>query len=341
LGIAPGPSDVERTEFAVTLRSGETWVETVALTNLSEVDIVLDLYAADGQITDDGDPGIQDRYTQAADLGSWIGFNEQSVLVPPQSSLAVPFRVTVPLDAVPGDHCGGLVASLNRGEAGAGVGSAESNLVLDARTAVWLCVTVPGDVVSDLRIYDVRAVYHSGVGGLGAGRLEVTGTVVNEGTLRFAAEVATRLTGPFGWWDRAGDTLDLPGILPGQTQDFSTIVEGVPPWARLNWTVTLTPEKREGLPGASPCEAGGAAWAAPWIGVGFLMLLGLAIWRLATARRRHKRRIDRAVAVALAAKAGDEETKAEAKSPEAPESGEPVVGVKPSAMPDTDAPGER
>ncbi|MDR1152711.1 MAG: hypothetical protein LBK72_09610 [Bifidobacteriaceae bacterium] len=300
-GIAPVTSEAggERTEFAATLEPGASWVDSVAITNLSPIPLEFDLYGADGIITDDGDPAIVDRGSPATGLGAWIGFNERHVEVPANSALGVPLRVTVPSDALPGDHCGGVVASLSQSE---GVAISQPNLVVDARTAVWMCVSVPGEVDPRLGLADVTAAYRPGLAGFGPGTVEVAGEIVNSGNIRLAASVEVTVTGPFGWWSTRSAPTEIDDILPGQTLAFTTTVEDVPPWARIGSDITLTPKAREGVPQAPPDRTSSALWAAPWTAVTALVALGLLIWWLLGTRRRRRRRIDRAVAAALAAR---------------------------------------
>jgi hypothetical protein len=304
-GIAPGPSETEgeRSEFAFTLNPGESLVDRVAITNLSPVDLTFDIYSADGIITDDGDPAILDQFSPVVDLGAWIGFNQIEVTVPAESSIGLPFRVTVPSDALPGEHCGGLVASLQRADAAP---ADATSLVVDARTAVWTCVTVPGEVAAALDLDAVGVRYRPGRGGFGGGTVEVTGEVVNTGNLRLASVARLRVKSPWGWWERTGADVSLAEVLPGQSLPFSVTLDGVPPWARLGVELTLAPVARPDLPRAPDQWVTRSVWAAPWIAaLGALALAGLGYW-LATIRRRHRRRIDRAVAAALAARAAED-----------------------------------
>jgi hypothetical protein len=300
-GIAPVLSETEgeRSEFAFTLEPGASVVDSVAITNLSSGELTFDLYGADGIVTDDGDTAVVDRYSPVEDLGAWIGFNQVQVVVPADSALGVPFRVTAPADAIPGEHCGGVVASLHRDPAASGDAS---NLVVDARTAVWVCVTVPGDVVSALSLSGVTARYAPGRGGFGGGSVTVSGEVANTGNLKLGATAVLDVAAPFGWWGRTGEPVRVAEVLPGQSMPLSITLDGVPPWARLTTEVTLTPTPRDGLPRAPQVWLTRTVWAAPWIAGLALLAVGLAVWWAATARRRRRRRLARAVARELAAR---------------------------------------
>ncbi|KOG91713.1 hypothetical protein ADK38_01645, partial [Streptomyces varsoviensis] len=47
----------------------------------------------------------------AGDAGAWLSLASKTVEVPPHTRADVPFTVTVPADAVPGDHPGAIVVS--------------------------------------------------------------------------------------------------------------------------------------------------------------------------------------------------------------------------------------
>ncbi|MDR3069198.1 MAG: DUF916 domain-containing protein, partial [Cellulomonas sp.] len=99
-----------RDEFSFALAKGESATDAIVITNLSSFDLSLDLYGADAVLTDEGEISVADRATPVEDVGSWFHFDADAVTVPAETAAIVPFTVTAPADATPGDHCGGVLA---------------------------------------------------------------------------------------------------------------------------------------------------------------------------------------------------------------------------------------
>jgi hypothetical protein len=297
-GISPAPdaAGLPRDEFELEIGPGQTEVDHVSVTNLSDESLVFEIYAADGVITPDGQPAIVDRATPAEDLGTWIGFNVSQIEVPPGERIGLPFRVTAPDSATPGDHCGGIVASLYQDPELLDA----TGLTVDARTAVWVCVTVPGAVASEWAVQDFAADYQPARGGFGLGRLTVTARIVNTGNLRQAGVARVTAAGPAKVWRTEGPEFEVPMLLPGQSHLVTQVLEDVPPalWADAGLVVEAA--AREGYEQAPLVRAGARTWLAPWIAAIALTLLTAGLWRLLTRRPRRRAQIERAVQARLA-----------------------------------------
>ncbi|MFJ7261881.1 hypothetical protein ACIQV2_17175 [Streptomyces globosus] len=184
----------------------------------------------------------------AGGAGAWISFGGAgAVTVPPRTRAAVPFTVTVPPAALPGDRRAAVLAA----EAG-------------REEAVRVHLRVGGPTLAALTVEDVA------VRGRGA-RTEVAYTLVNRGNVPLAPRVSVRAEGLFG-------------PLPGRPERALPVV--VPPGGRLRlaepWPgaprlgaagVTLTAT----APGAAAATATASARFAPGgpaVGAGFLLALG-------------------------------------------------------------------
>lgn len=103
--------------------------------------------------------------------GAWIALAAAQVKVPPRTRADVPFTVTVPAGASPGDHPGVIVASSPDGR--------------EQRTPVQLRVS--GPTLAALSVEDVK------IGAAGIGY-----ALVNRGNTTLAPRVAVRAEGVFG-----------------------------------------------------------------------------------------------------------------------------------------------
>jgi hypothetical protein len=296
-GITPSPAadGSERDSFQLEINPGSSAVDFVAITNLSSEDLVFDLYAADGVITDDGQPAILDRSSPAEDLAAWIGFNSPTATVAAGQRLGLPFRVSVPSTATPGDHCGGLIASLNQQNPP----STSNGLTVDARTAAWICVTVPGEVVSSLAVSQFKVTYTPGSAGFSGGQVTVSAQIANNGNLRQSGIAQLALDSPFGLWQTRLDGIDIPELLPGQSYLLQQTVDDVPPAIQAEANLQVSPQARPGHRNGSTIEVASRIWLAPWVAGLLLGLVLVFAWYLLTARRRRRRLIDRAVAQRL------------------------------------------
>ncbi|QLH22235.1 FixG Ig-like domain-containing protein [Streptomyces sp. Rer75] len=108
--------------------------------------------------------------------GAWLAFADRTVRVPARTRADVPFTVTVPPDAAPGDRSGALVVT------GGG-----------HRTGVRMHLRISGATLSALSVEDVRVV-RTGSGGGAAIRY----AVVNRGNTELTPRLAVRADGLFG-----------------------------------------------------------------------------------------------------------------------------------------------
>jgi hypothetical protein len=192
---------------------------------------------------------------------SWLKFNQDDVTVEPGQSVEVPFAITLPADARPGDHLGGIVTRAHGEDVG-----------LPVR------LRVGGALRPSLAVEDVH------VDGA-----TVTYTIHNTGNAILSARPRVSLSGPFGRFAKRSGTLTTsPAIFPGQTWNGSTSLDGVPAAVRLTATVTVLPLLTDAAGSTAPLavvKASGHGWRIPWALV-VLGALGVAGIKLRPRRRR-------------------------------------------------------
>ncbi|MFI5935295.1 WxL protein peptidoglycan domain-containing protein [Actinoplanes sp. NPDC051494] len=255
---------------------GERVTDFVAITNLSTGPQSFTVYGTDAYTTDDGSFALLPAAQQAVDIGSWISLGATSYTVPANTRLDVPFTLTVPRTATPGDHAGGIIASLTEEQTDA----AGQKVLVDRRVAARVYVTVSGDVTPGLTIDTVRLRYTPSTNPATGGDMLVTYRVRNSGNLRLSGAGTVRVTGPFGWELAGTAALPIPELLPGAALTVTERITGVQPTVRLAAQVTVTPA------GLSPTERTTSVWAWPWLLVG---LAGLAVLVLAYRMIRRRR----------------------------------------------------
>lgn len=285
-GIGPSTKKKvdRRSSFNVLTPRGNVLRDEVAVVNFTAAPLTLDLYAADAVNGADGALSLQPAAVPPKDAAAWVRFGAPGdkgyVVVPPRSSVYVPFTVTVPRTAYVGDHLAGIVAStVSKGQA---PGQRGTDVTFEQRIGVRLGVRVAGVLEPRLVVENVSASYSGTLNPLGRGTAVVTYTIRNDGNVRLGGRQTVTVAGLLGPSTASAPLPDVPLLLPGGSATVSVPVEDVPPLGPMTATVTvdaLAPASDANPPSA---QAVGTAtfWAVPWILLALLLILalGLAWW---------------------------------------------------------------
>ncbi|MEV7228718.1 DUF916 domain-containing protein [Polymorphospora sp. NPDC051019] len=298
-GVAPsGPAGPDgRPGFEYKLDPGAVLTDHVAVTNHTPRPLTLDVYASDAFTTAQGGFDLLAAGAAPVDVGSWITLPARTVTVPATSRVDIPFELRVPADATPGDHAGGIVASL----AAEGTGPDGNRVAVDHRVGTRVHLRVTGQLRPVLAVGDLRIGYDGPVHPFTGGDLTATFTVRNTGNVRLTGRPSLTATGPLGLGRWTATAQPLPEILPGGELRAQVRLSGVPPLLRLAATAGVTPaavgdQVLDPPPAADPARA--VVWAWPWPHLLLLAVLGLLA--LAAVRLRRRRRAALAEAVARA-----------------------------------------
>jgi hypothetical protein len=293
----------DRPNYAYDLQPGGTVGDALYVANRSPQPITLSVYAADGFLTEDGALDILAGGVASTDLGSWVRVETPELTLDSGASAEVPFVITVPADAPPGDYAAGVVASMRV--------TADNGTITERRLGSRVHLRVQGDLAPALTVGGVVVDYHGTANPIESGSATVTYTLTNTGNTRLDPAVDVALGGPFGL---AGVTAadDAPELLPGSSLQRTVEVAGVVPLGLLAADVTATSQVvSRTLAGAEPSaldplvsEGTAATAAMPWTALAILAALVLFIaWRIVAGRRRkaaHARELAAAVAAARA-----------------------------------------
>ncbi|MFK0255845.1 hypothetical protein [Streptomyces sp. NPDC090445] len=248
---AAGGTGSARPAFYLAGAPGTVLEDRLALDNPSDRERTLTLRGADAHNTADGGLAVRPA-ADTAGGGSWISFGTAAtVRIPARTRAVVPFTVTLPPAALPGDHPAAVVAA----EAGG------------REAGVRVHLRVGGPALAALTVEDVS------VRGRGA-RAEVGYTLVNRGNVTLAPGLSLRAEGLLGTVPgRPHRALPLE-LLPGQRVRLSEPWPGAPRLDDVDLTLTVT------APGAAPASARASARLAPWGTAGWagavLLVLGAA-----------------------------------------------------------------
>ncbi|WP_435839285.1 COG1470 family protein [Streptomyces brevispora] len=222
---------------------GSVLQDRLSVTNPGPEPVTVRLRGADAYNTANGGFAVRGAHGSTG-IGAWLRTATTEVTVPGRTRADVPVSVTVPQDALPGDHPGAIVAE----SGGRSVG-------------VRVQLRVGGPTLAALTVEDVTV----------SGRT-IHYTLVNRGNAVLAPRLAVSADGVFGALLRR-DARTLPvELLPGQR------VRLTEPWRGAPALDSATVRLRVTAAGGAHGEATARALFVPWAPVtgGALLLLAAA-----------------------------------------------------------------
>jgi hypothetical protein len=282
-----------RPDLSLAVTPGAVLQDHVAVLDYSVEPLTLTVSATDAIETPAGGYSLLPPGKRPSGVGAWISLPESgsTVRVPARTAsgpgqVVVPLLVRVPASATPGDHAGGVVASLTT----EGRNATGQNVVLVQRIGTRVFVRVAGALKPGLSITRLHSSYAGTLNPIGRGEVHATYTLRNIGNTDLGVQQSVSVSGLFG----AAATQRLKPIsllLPGASLQEQVEIGGVLPTFRLHSTVTLRAVAPPG--GASPnlgsLTSATGLWAVPW-GLVFLVVLLVAVLVAFLTRKRWARR---------------------------------------------------
>lgn len=228
-----------RLHFALEGRAGDVIHDTVRIWNLTGKKMNFEVYGADGYNTPrDGAFALRTEKEPQKGIGLWTKVGSRNVSVPAGRAVDVPFIVSVPKNATPGDHIGGIVVANKAVEAVEKAGGATIGLRRAVGARIYLRLEgalVPGVRVEDLRVLNTKPElpWGSPVGTV------IRYRIVNVGNVRLTPTAQIRATGLFGRVLRDFPERAMPELLPGEDVEVELDWPGAPPADSVEVTVEL------------------------------------------------------------------------------------------------------
>jgi hypothetical protein len=276
-----------RTFVENTLDPGESVDDHFAVRNVSGETVEFALLAADGFYTSAGRFDILPAGEESVDAGTWISLPE-SVTVGPGETAVVPFTLTVPDNAEPGDHAAGITASITsvqESEDGTAVG-------VESRVGFRVTTRVTGELTPEAAVQAVAGEYTLSWNPFRPGEVLVGLEVENRGNTILLAGGTVSAGGQSAAFPAEGE--NPQELLPGDTHRFEVLVDDVWPLFVVPASVVVTPTVVT-MGGESstmePVTADTIVWAVPWPQLLLLLGIALLILALVWGRRRSKKRL--------------------------------------------------
>lgn len=285
-GISGAPSSETgtdgRSRFSYQVAPGQQVTDTYLVKNTGTTAQVVKVFATDAYNTEDGSYGLLDTGTAPVDGGSWVTFDQGATVLDipldPGASQIIPFTVTVPADALPGDHAAGLVISTT---------SIEGQILVDRRVATRLYVRVPGELQPALTISSIAADYNGQFNPFD-GSTDITFTVQNTGNVALGATMVAGVNTYLGIGVGEQTRQELAEMLPGSTRTITLTVTGIGQVGYLNPYVALQPTVDPDALNPGPLaqvNRDTITFAVPWLLLAALVI-GLGIWGFLVLRRK-------------------------------------------------------
>ena len=220
-GIRPAQaSENDPTSFSYfthSLEPGDELLDNALVINESDLPVRLQVYVAGAKTAVNGGTAFGNRHDTSSDVIDWVTLDVGEVSLQPGETQIVPFTISVPSDASPGDHVIGLlVEAIPTGtQTGSGATPEEPPFAVEVvqRVGVAVVIDVPGDRVAELAISDLRLGQQHEQGAVFEVAVHNTGNVMvnGHGTLT--------VTDPQGN-ELADIPFDIDTVLAGDTTFF-------------------------------------------------------------------------------------------------------------------------
>ncbi len=184
-------ADNPRTQsiFVYTAKGGDTINDGVRVVNNTDKTRVVAVGAVDSVLSSGGAFSCKQEVEPRTDVGGWIALSQKQVEVPAQGSVVVPFTVTVPGQASPGEHDGCITiqdASMTTTPTGT------NGVVLGFRSAIRVSLTIPGKIVKHLSLSGMN------ITGPVSGKYVISPSINNDGNVSLDAQFQTQLRSLIG-----------------------------------------------------------------------------------------------------------------------------------------------
>ncbi|MFT6534552.1 MAG: dihydroorotate dehydrogenase (fumarate) [Alpinimonas sp.] len=280
-----GP-DTTRTRFTFSADPGQTISDAYYIENSGTLPQDVSIYSTDAFNAEDGAFSLLDGTLPAAGVGAWVSFEgspRQIITVAPGASKVIPFVISIPADASPGDHVGGIIVS---------VISPDGQVKLERRVATRLYLRVSGELQPGLTVSGLSSVYQPDLNPFN-GKMILTYTVKNTGNVALSARSVSSVSGLFGMALSGQVTSNIPELLPDGSHAVTTEVPGVWQWLWSNAKFGLIGTVDAGVPspGIMPtANREASTWAVPWALLVALMLGGFVVLYIRFSRMNNERR---------------------------------------------------
>jgi uncharacterized cupin superfamily protein len=275
-----GVGEDGRSWIEVELDPGARVEEHLLVRNLSTQAITFQLSAADGYFTKTGRFNMLTADQESTDAGTWIDIQD-TVEVPSGGDAIVPFTITVPDNATPGDHPAGVAAGIRSG--------GDDQVGFESRIGFRVMTRVTGELAPAVTV-DAGGGYVSTWNPFEAGQLDVGYTVTNAGNTRLSVTPEVTASALFGLVSFTATGEEIREMAPGESRTAEVSFPSVWPLFTFSADVkanasAVSDDLESGE--VEPASTSTIIVAIPWPQLITIAIAVLFLWLL---RRDHRRR---------------------------------------------------
>jgi len=182
----PDPTN-ERTKsiFVKKIAPGTQATDTVEVVNNSDVTKTVLVYGADAVSSSGGAFACAQAVDEPLQVGKWIALEKNSVDIPAGGKTKIPFTITAPANAEPGEQNGCIVMQEKTGAV------IQNGIGLSFRTAIRVAILVPGDIQKVLTPLSITTSHT-------ASNVIISPKIQNTGNVSLDTDVTASLRSLFG-----------------------------------------------------------------------------------------------------------------------------------------------
>ena len=263
------------------LEPGASVVEHLLVRNLSASPVTFQLSAADGYFTETGRFNMLTSDQDSVGAGTWIDIPDE-VEVPSGGDVIVPFTLTVPDDATPGDHAAGVASSIRS--------SSNGEVGIESRVGFRVMTRVSGELAPSLAVASAGA-FAGSWNPFDPGRLDADYVIENTGNTRLSVAPQIQASALFGLVSFTMSGEPIGEMAPGESRSGTVRVSSVWPLFAYSTTVVASGAPVSDELATTEAVSGSASSlviAVPWSQLAALALTALLLWMLWRDRRRRE-----------------------------------------------------
>jgi hypothetical protein len=182
----PDPSNSRtKTIFIKTVKPGQFVEDAVSVSNNSSSVKTITVYSTDSVISSGGAFACAQAAEPPMSVGKWIAVSKENVEVPANSTVIVPFTITAPLNAEPGEQDGCIVLQEMKAP------SVQGGISLSFRTAIRVAVLIPGEINKNIETTEIAVTSRGD-------KIIVSPTVKSTSNVSIDATITTRIKSVIG-----------------------------------------------------------------------------------------------------------------------------------------------
>ena len=290
-GIQPASDQApdSRSYFDFNATEGGLIRDHVAVINYSLQTITLQIHPTDAANTAEGNFALLPPNSPDPLLGSWLTMPafDANVTLPPRGTAIIPYSIKVPANAIPGDHIGGILATLQ-----SSINSKSGQKIkLLQSVGTRIFVRVSGPIHPGFKISDLKINYHGTADPIGDGEAVLSYRVSNTGNVALGGNQTVSVTGLFGGRTYARNLTPIGLLLPGSVLGVRVVLPKFFPEIQMTAHVSISPLVIPGSvePPSGPFKQDITFWAIPWTLIAIVAGVLLVLAALIFYRRRRRR----------------------------------------------------